>query len=226
MLGAPLGYLETIDVMDVDAADHGRVGGYSKILTIRKHSILKIGRNEKECDVVLDDPAISSVHCIFWAILFDEESMPMCYVKDCSLNGIFLNGLLLRKNKAYLLQHGDVIELCRQSGTFRFSNEAQRVNEKLLQQLDFQEKVNQWQVTPKVIGNGTFGHVLVTYKDNENESETSKWSPENYAVKIIKLKPNKLDKEARILLRLNHVCSRVFYDLIRTFNFTNQFFIV
>ncbi|SJM84265.1 probable Meiosis-specific serine/threonine-protein kinase MEK1 [Zygosaccharomyces bailii] len=204
MLGAPLGYLETIDVIDLDAADHGRVGGYSKILTIRKHSILKIGRNEKECDVVLDDPAISSVHCIFWAILFDEESMPMCYVKDCSLNGIFLNGLLLKKNKAYLLQHGDVIELCRQSGTFRFSNKAQRVNEKLLQQLDFQEKVNQWQVTPKVIGNGTFGHVLVAYKNNEDENETSKWSPENYAVKIIKLKPNKLDKEARILLRLNH----------------------
>lgn len=186
--------------------DDASIGGYSKLLTIRKHSILKLGRNEKECDVVLDDPAISSVHCMFWAVLFDEESTPMCYVKDCSLNGIFLNGLLLKKNKAYLLQHGDVIELCHQNGAFRFSNESQTVNEKLLEQLGFEERVNLWQVTPKVIGNGTFGHVLVAYKDSENEKDTSQWSPENYAVKVIKLKPNKLDKEARILLKLNHVC--------------------
>lgn len=205
MPGTALGYLETTDVVDLENNEDSGVGGYSRLLAIRKHCILKLGRNEKDCDVVIEDPAISSLHCIFWAVLFDEESTPMCYVKDCSLNGTYLNGLMLRKNTAYLLQDGDTLELCHGSGTFKFINELQKVNDKLLQQLGFEDKVDQWRVTPKVIGNGTFGHVLVAYQDSKNENDKNKWSPENYAVKVIKLKPNKLDKEARILLKLNHV---------------------
>ncbi|GAV53699.1 hypothetical protein ZYGR_0AK02010 [Zygosaccharomyces rouxii] len=204
MSGTALGYLETMDVVDLDSNGDSGVGGYSRLLAIRKHSILKLGRNGKECDLVVENPAISSVHCIFWAILFDEESTPMCYVKDCSLNGTYLNGLMLKKNTAYLLQDGDIVELCRGNGMFKFINELQSVNDKLLQQLGFEDKVDQWQVTPKVIGNGTFGHVLIAYKDSQDENANNKWSPENYAVKIIKLKPNKLDKEAKILLKLSH----------------------
>lgn len=205
MAGTALGYLETMDVVDLDSNGDSGVGGYPKFLAIRKHCILKLGRNEKECDLIVEDPAISSVHCIFWAVLFDEESTPMCYVKDCSLNGTYLNGLMLKKNTAYLLQDGDIVELCHGGGAFKFINELQRVNDKLLQQLGFEDKVEEWRVTPKVIGNGTFGHVLITYKDPKDENTRNKWSPENYAVKIIKLKPNKLDKEAKILLKLNHV---------------------
>lgn len=200
-----LGYLETMDVVDLDSNGDSSIGGYPRLLAIYKHSILKLGRNGKECDLIVEDPAISSVHCVFWAILFDEESSPMCYVKDCSLNGTYLNGLTLKKNAAYLLQDGDIVELCHGGGKFKFINELQRLNHKLLKQLGFENNVEQWQITPKVIGNGTFGHVLIAYQESKDENKNNKWSPENYAVKIIKLKPNKLDKEAKILLKLNHV---------------------
>lgn len=208
-----LGYLEMIGGSEDDTNDSVsciKVGGYPTRLGICKHSMLKFGRNEKECDLVFQDPVVSSIHCAFWAVLFDEDSSPMCYVKDSSLNGTFLNGSLLKKNVAYLLREGDVIELRDESRkTFRFSSKYEIVNTLLLGQLGFEEIVDQWQVTSRVIGNGTFGHVLVTYKNQEkmekSAEQLSKWHPENYAVKIIKLKPNKLDKEAKILLKLNHV---------------------
>lgn len=206
-----LGYLEMIGGLEEDGDDSlpgMNIGGYPRRLTICKHRMLRFGRNEKDCDLVLHDPVISSLHCVFWAILFDEESTPMCYVKDCSLNGTYLNGSLLKRNSAYVLQDGDLIELQDQKGkAFRFTSVGQEVDH---QQLGFEERVGNWQVTPKVIGNGTFGHVLVAYKIFENSLKSNelspRLSPENYAVKIIKLKPNKLDKEAKILLRLNHVC--------------------
>lgn len=209
-----LGYLDIIGGAEDDANDSAscmNVGGYPTRLGICKHSMLKFGRNEKECDLVFQDPAVSSIHCVFWAVLFDEDSSPMCYVKDSSLNGTFLNGSLLKRSAAYLLQEGDIIELRDESRkTFKFSSKYQIVNPLLLGQLGFEEIVDQWKVTSRVIGNGTFGHVLVAYKNQQKveecAEELSKWHPENYAVKIIKLKPNKLDKEAKILLKLNHVC--------------------
>lgn len=215
MTDTMLGYLEIVGGSEEDSDEtmtSMTLGGYPRRLAICKHRLLKLGRNEKECDFVLQDPAVSSVHCVFWAILFDEESSPMCYVKDCSLNGTYINGCLLKRNSAYLLQDGDLICLHERVGkVFRFSGLGQAANLQLLEQLGFQRKVDDWEVTPRIIGNGTFGHVLVAYRDtlnSEEELETSvpQSSPENYAVKIIKLKPNKLDKEAKILLKLNHVC--------------------
>ena len=59
------------------------------------------------------------------------------------------------------------------------------------------------EITNRIVGNGTFGHVLITHNSKERDEDVC-YHPENYAVKIIKLKPNKFDKEARILLRLDH----------------------
>lgn len=218
-----LGYLEMIGGSEDDSDEtmtSMTLGGYPRRLAICKHRMLKLGRNEKECDLVLQDPAISSIHCVFWAILFDEESSPMCYVKDCSLNGTYMNGSLLKRNSAYLLQDGDLISLHDRVGkVFRFSGLGQAANPQLIEQMGFQKRVNDWEVTSRVIGNGTFGHVLVAYRSARNAEERAnlvpQHSPENYAVKIIKLKPSRLDKEAKILLKLNHVCSStVFADAI------------
>ncbi|MBD8088339.1 FHA domain-containing protein, partial [Limosilactobacillus sp. c11Ua_112_M] len=74
---------------------------------------MKVGRNNKECQLVLTHPSISSIHCVFWCVFFDEDSIPMFYVKDCSLNGTYLNGLLLKRDKTYLLNDCDTIELSR-----------------------------------------------------------------------------------------------------------------
>lgn len=69
---------------------------------------------------------------------------------------------------------------------------------KLLDQMGFLREVDQWEITNRIVGNGTFGHVLITHNSKERDEDVC-YHPENYAVKIIKLKPNKFDKEARIL---------------------------
>ncbi len=191
------------------------VGGYNteQTIPIVKHQLVKVGRNDKECQLVLTNPSISSVHCVFWCVFFDEDSIPMFYVKDCSLNGTYLNGLLLKRDKTYLLKHCDVIELSQGSEendikktrlVFMINDDLQSsLDPKLLDQMGFLREVDQWEITNRIVGNGTFGHVLITHNSKERDEDVC-YHPENYAVKIIKLKPNKFDKEARILLRLDH----------------------
>ena len=163
-----LGYLEMVGRVEDDSDDSMTsmgFGGYPRRIGICKHKMLKFGRNEKECDLVFSDPVVSSIHCVFWAILFDEESSPMCYIKDCSLNGTYLNGALLKRNSAYLLQDGDSVELHDQdSRAFRFRALGLAANSPLFDQLGFERVVGRWEVTSRLIGNGTFGHVLVAYK--------------------------------------------------------------
>ncbi|CCD25193.1 serine/threonine protein kinase MEK1 NDAI_0E03760 [Naumovozyma dairenensis CBS 421] len=206
------------------------------ILKICKHKTLKIGRNTKEVDFLLNDPSVSSIHCIIWAILFDEKSIPMCYIKDLSLNGTFVNSKRLERNVAYLLNDNDIIEL---SSTFNtlstsminlFQEEGnphsyfkfkslnledkcflKNVERTIFDALNIKKIINKnWEISPKIIGNGTFGNVLVAFKKNLNDNINSKptgkiiYSPRNYAVKIVKLKKNNVDKEAKILLKLNH----------------------
>ncbi|CCK70304.1 serine/threonine protein kinase MEK1 KNAG_0E00360 [Huiozyma naganishii CBS 8797] len=174
---------------------------------------MKIGRHTKECTLVLNDPAISAVHCTLWVTVFDEESIPIFYIRDTSLNGTTVNGITLAKNVAYPLRNNDIVDLwpavpsntgCTGRIVFKFrSNFKEVLGYDVYSHLHIQKTVGTWEILPKVIGNGTFGHVLVCQKTTQYEpvSETMK---QRFAVKIIKLKPNKLDKEAKILLSLNH----------------------
>ncbi|CAR22346.1 serine/threonine protein kinase MEK1 [Lachancea thermotolerans CBS 6340] len=166
---------------------------------IFKNKLVKIGRNSRECDIIFPHPSISSIHCMFWAIRFDDDSVPMHYVKDCSLNGISINGLLLKRGQTCLLEDEDVIAIPN-ACEYRFQAKIKMLTSDLIEQLGFQVNVENWRLTSKVVGSGTFGHVLVA---NE-KAEPTRHQPRSYAVKIIKMKPNRLDKEAKILLRLDH----------------------
>ncbi|CCH61697.1 hypothetical protein TBLA_0F01550 [Henningerozyma blattae CBS 6284] len=187
---------------------------------IQRHKILQLGRDGKKCDIVFESSAVSSLHCVFWGILFDESSIPICYIKDSSLNGTFLNGLRLVKDESYVLKDGDIITMksCDKKLTFNSVQPLPDIN--VFEALNFQQHVSKWTISSNIIGSGTFGHVIVAYKnDNEkyhhlennnkiqindiNENDED-MCPINYAVKIIKLKPQKLDKEAKILFGLNH----------------------
>lgn len=195
MSGKLLGYLEVIKGADTT------LGGCPKRINIYKHSIIKIGRSPNNCNFVVNDPQVSSIHCVIWSIIFDENSLPMFYLKDYSLNGTFLNeNLSLKKDIAYILNNEDVIIL--NNYQLRFTCCINLGNVKDVSQLGFQRIINNWEISNKIIGVGTFGHVMVAYKKNKNNIKLS----ENYAVKIIKSKPHKLDKEANILLSLDHVC--------------------
>ncbi|CCE65818.1 hypothetical protein TPHA_0N00370 [Tetrapisispora phaffii CBS 4417] len=195
-----LGYLELV------VGQSNSLHGYPKRINIYKHSIVKIGRNEAECDFVIEDASVSSIHCIIWSVLFDEHSVPMFYLKDYSLNGTMINDRKqLKKKFAYILCDGDQILVNDTIIVFRqvFQNSPM----KSLESLGFQKNIKNWEIANKIIGMGTFGHVMVAYKtdyDRNSLSSEKIRQKENYAVKIIKLKPNKLDKEAKILLTLDH----------------------
>ncbi|SCU80003.1 LAME_0B01244g1_1 [Lachancea meyersii CBS 8951] len=191
-----LGYLEPV------AAENEFLGCKEPLaaVAITKNKLVKMGRNERECDVVLSHPSVSSVHCMFWAIRFDEDSVPMYYVNDCSLNGIQLNGLSMKRGQTCLLDDGDIITVPN-AIDYRFVARIKLTTNGLVEQLGFQKNVENWHITSKVVGSGTFGHVLVA---NNTAFANSGRQAINFAVKIIKMKPSRLDKEAKILLKLAH----------------------
>ncbi|SCU96223.1 LAMI_0F05710g1_1 [Lachancea mirantina] len=199
-----LGFVEEIDENGGALIKEGRCD--LAAIPIIRNKILKIGRNERQCDIVLNKACVSSIHCTFWGIKFDEDSIPMCYVKDCSLNGILLNEQPLQRDQTCLLEDGDIVTIPAVS-TFRFYAKSKLITKDLLQQLGVQQNIDKWTITPRVIGSGTFGHVLVAVKTKE-QSKTKTRSkttrPLDYATKVIKLKPDRVDKEAQILLQLRH----------------------
>lgn len=178
-------------------------------IVLRKNNVIKIGRNENECSIILKDNIISSLHCLIWVTLFDDDSKPFCYIKDVSLNGIKVNGVFLERNVVYVLEHGDNIDFWGGKSTYSLnkikfiSPYPSRNDVELFNRLNIEKKIGNWAIDGKIVGNGTFGHVLTCHQIDNNIGD-SILKQRSYAVKIIKLKPNKLDKEASILLKLNH----------------------
>lgn len=201
----------------------------SRSSQIEMNKLMKIGRNSQECIYTIDDPAVSNVHCMIWGIRFDSESIPMCYIKDLSLNGTLVNGELLERDIPYLLDDQDVIEL---SNGFKFRFSA--VKEEKMSQLILGMKIcsnwDAWEVVPRIVGSGTFGNVLVAKKTQFMQGEEEKYHHGNelnkenmhgrsmnkdsgtriskkrpsYAVKIITTSRTRVVKEASILQKLDH----------------------
>lgn len=195
-----LGTLEPILSPDKLTSGECGVAAEDVSVVIEANKLCKIGRNNIECSIQLTHPSVSNVHCVIWGIRFDEESIPMCYVKDCSLNGTFINGELLQRNKAYLLQHDDII-MIPNDFEFRFSTLEQKNQNTVFEALNIKQKIDNWMIMPKIVGCGTFGHVLVAKKiQNKNTCK-----PLNYAVKILKVQKDRINKEANILEKLTHV---------------------
>ncbi|CEP64857.1 serine/threonine protein kinase MEK1 LALA0_S14e00848g [Lachancea lanzarotensis] len=169
-------------------------------MAIVKNKLVKLGRSDRECDIVLNQASVSSVHCVFWAIRFDDDSVPLYYVKDCSLNGTQLNGMSMKRGQTCLLEDGDTITVPNVA-VYRFVARIRQTTHDLVEQLGFRADIENWHITSKIVGSGTFGHVLVA--NNRNPINVTHQST-NYAVKVIKIKPNRLDEEAKILLKLSH----------------------
>lgn len=177
-------------------------------IPIKTHNVLKFGRNGNEVNLIINHPVISAVHFIIWCILFDEESFPMCYIKDVSLNGSKINGVQLQKNTSYLLRHKDIIAIDDISGSicsFEFIEPIElKTDDTIFQKLSIKQQVDNWKISNRIIGNGTFGHVFICKDKNDRLNQSQKLKTKDYAVKIIKMKENRINKEGRILLLLNH----------------------
>lgn len=124
---------------------------------------LSIGRNTNN-DIVIDHPAISGIHCIIWSIQFDDNSIPIIYLKDVSLNGTFINDLKLGKNSTVILSHGDIIaieyglEIEYQSV---FGYQESLFGESIIDKSGIYKDFKNWSISNRILGNGTFGYVCI-----------------------------------------------------------------
>ncbi|CCH44768.1 hypothetical protein BN7_4336 [Wickerhamomyces ciferrii] len=84
--------------------------GIEDSFPIIKNQKTSIGRNVGNT-ITINHPAISGTHCVIWSIQFDDNSIPLIYLKDVSLNGTYINDVKIAKNSTVLLNHLDTIAI-------------------------------------------------------------------------------------------------------------------
>lgn len=156
-------------------------------------------------DFIIDQPTVSGVHFIIWGVMFDDNTDPLYYLKDMSLNGTLVNGVLVGKNMVCLLNDNDRISI-NFSMRFRFIqlpiNDGSKVNPGVYL-FNRNKASTNWTITNKVIGQGSFGSVHMAVNNQQ-------YGCNSYAVKIIRsniqldMTP-RVKQEADILLKINHV---------------------
>ena len=125
---------------------------------LHKNRVVAIGRAEVDLAdtrvqrVTIDDLHISATHCYVWVIQFDSNTSPICYLKDVSRNGTFVNGTEVGAGNYTILRNSDIINLYHVA-EFRYRTaENTRTFEAAI-------NLKGWNILPDVIGVGTFGKV-------------------------------------------------------------------
>lgn len=175
-------------------------GSNHRIIEIKKDGIISFGRDESNT-IVLNHGSISRNHCLIWSVQFDQESIPTVYLRDISLNGVFVNDTRLQK--VYILCDGDRIKIGN-GCEFQYYPEFSEYNEKMalspiLLSNNISLELDNWIIRQKMIGKGTFGYVFASQRKSDSKL---------CAVKVIKNKhTSAISFEARNLPQLNHVSS-------------------
>lgn len=168
-------------------------------IIIEKDKQLTIGRLETN-SLIIDHNAVSGVHCRIWSVQFDENSIPLVYLKDTSLNGTFVNGLRISKNETYLLNNGDLITI-KFGVSLKFlsiyGEDEMNYGKSLILTDNIQTQFSKWVVKERILGNGTFGNVFVCQQKKDRKKLC--------AVKIIKNVTDSVSFESRVLSKLSHV---------------------
>jgi meiosis-specific serine/threonine-protein kinase MEK1 len=132
-------------------------------IVIIKNKILRIGRSDNNT-ITIDHPAVSNNHCIIWPVQFDDDSIPLIYLKDVSLNGSFINGVKMEKNQIYLFNNYDVLSIeygiSIQYVSIYGDNE-DAVGNCLIEDNKICTDFDNWSVKSRILGNGTFGYVIL-----------------------------------------------------------------
>ncbi len=83
----------------IELSGDGSISRY----TIPSNVDISLGRSNERCNIIVDKPDISRIHCV---ISYDENS-GMFYIIDTSSNGTFIGEHRLERDRVYKLKPGD-----------------------------------------------------------------------------------------------------------------------
>lgn len=165
--------------------------------------VVSIGRCPDLNNILVNHPATSLVHFMIWSVMFDPSSTPILYLRDNSLNGVFVNDRRLGRYNSAVLSEGDVIEIkCALKFCVRLYEDKTELQKLAAFYLPI-STIDSWSISNKVIGFGSFGAVFIARRRH---------AAGNYAVKVIRQSASYTDKrrsklkdEAEMLQTISHV---------------------
>lgn len=170
--------------------------------------VASVGRCPDLNNILVNHPATSLVHFMIWSVMFDPSSTPILYLRDNSLNGVFVNDHRLGRYNSVVLSEGDIIEIkCALKFCVRLYEDKTEL-QKLAAFYLPTSTIDSWSISNKVIGFGSFGAVFIAKRRHTAKS---------YAVKVIRQNASYTDKrrsklkdEAEMLQTISHV-SKLFF---------------
>ncbi|KAK5219683.1 hypothetical protein LTR72_008067 [Exophiala xenobiotica] len=134
---------------------------------------LIIGRDKTRCQYVIDDPYVSQKHVRIYTVVYEDdepnEIETLVYAEDLSQNGTYWNGSLIGKgNGGYLLSDRDALRLSSRT-TLVFSavtDDSSNLNFDLVQEQEMARFRDQYVITDRLLGAGTFGRVFMAIEQH------------------------------------------------------------
>ena len=170
------------------------ISGNVIVVPLLRQQVLTIGRSPK-CKVQLINPTVSMEHCIIWAIQFDSDSNLITYIFDKSRNGIKHNEADMPFGLTGILENRDK---CLQT--------------EVSSQTELDQPMEDWEISNKMTGCGSFGAVYVAKKPN---------NPKLFAVKITQNNQSgyfsnnsEPTQESYLLSKINHVSIHALMHLL------------
>ncbi|GIK00317.1 hypothetical protein Aspvir_004339 [Aspergillus viridinutans] len=146
-----------------------RTGKTSNPLTLSSNNEIYVGRDQKRCQYVVNDPFISNRHLRIYTIIFDQDNpdevAPLVYAQDISLNGTSWNNYPMGKgNGSFLLSDGDILKLSPSVHLlYRRDGHREEDHFDVLQRVEMRVFEDQYTITQRKLGSGAYGQVHMAF---------------------------------------------------------------
>ncbi|KAI9372537.1 kinase-like domain-containing protein [Aspergillus egyptiacus] len=162
-----------------------KTGKTSQTKTVYSREEIYVGRDQRRCQYVVDDPFVSNKHLWIYTVIFDQDNpgeiAPLVYAQDISMNGTLWNGYRMGNGRSsFLLSDGDILQLA-QGVHLKYNSEdhSQAKCFSVLQTLEMRAFANEYIVTRRKLGSGAYGQVHMAYKRSTGQQ---------FACKIVDLR--------------------------------------
>ncbi|RCK55373.1 Meiosis-specific serine/threonine-protein kinase MEK1 [Candida viswanathii] len=194
-VGATLGKHGTVKQSPVDN---------SILVPLQPQQVLTIGRSRTN-NVHINNPTVSTSHAVIWSVQFEEGSTPVVYVHDQSRNGIIHNGVEMGNGHTALLNDADTVEI-QTAATIM----VRCFKEENVSQGEISRPLEDWEITNKLIGTGSFGSVFVAKKTGSSKL---------FAVKIIQNSHSSYFREHEVTINESRLLSKIQHpNIIRVYD--------